>query len=64
MQQGLQLAVTLEGREDGICCHRHSQWHYAACRTTQAHLTMRFESTAKVPAQCKLKYYRISKCTS
>ena len=40
--------------------HRGSEAHkdHAVVR----HVTVRFGSTAKVLAECKLKYYRISEC--
>ena len=34
----------------------------AGCRYQTDHCTMRFGSTAKVLAKCRLKYYRFSEC--
>ncbi len=41
----------------------HVSWMGLTVLYHLLHLTMRFVSTAKVLANCKLKYYRISECT-
>ena len=52
-------------RHTGCCPKRRGREKESLTKQTclpQGRATMRFESTAKVLAKCKLEYYRISEC--